>query len=198
MELKDAIMNRRSIRNYAKKEVPMHLIGEIMEYARFAPSAGNIQNWKFVVVTDAKKKKEIAEACLGQYWMTKAWAYIVVCNDYKKVTTLYGKEGKMFSMQDCAIIATYIMLLAAEKGIGTCWVGSFNAAELQRILSLPEEIDPEIVLTIGWPEEKKGLPQRNDITDIIFFERWGNKLAAEKPSILEKAKGLLKKEPALS
>ena len=98
MQLKDSILGRRSIRRYKDREVPLSLVGEIIELAKHAPSSGNLQNWRFVIVTDMKKREKLAEASLEQYWMVEAPIHIVVCNDYEKVKEHYGKMGRMYSI----------------------------------------------------------------------------------------------------
>lgn len=195
MKLKDAILERRSIRRYKNTPIEPHVIGEIIDVARFAPSAGNLQNWMFIVVTDPAKKQELATACLEQNWMIQAPVLLVICNQYKKVTKLYGKLGKMFSIQDCAIIATNVMLLAKAKGLDTCWVGAFDNEALQRILDIPEDADPEIILALGYSNEEKHEPtKREEINNLVYFEKWGNKMANfSKEGLLDKVKGILKK-----
>ncbi len=192
MEVNEAIKSRRCVRKYKPDKVSMHLVAKILDAARFAPSAGNTQNWWFVIVTDIEQKKRIAEASANQLWMTTAPLYIVICNDYKRLVELYGASGKMFSIQDCAVIATYIMLLAKENNLDTCWVGSFDPEKVQKILKLPEYIDPEIILTIGYSDELKVKDAvRNEIEDMTFFNAWGDKEHTEpKPKLKDKLKSL--------
>ncbi len=179
MQLKDAILKRRSIRRYKDKDVPVSLVGDILEVAKHAPSSGNLQNWKFVIVTEAEKREKLAEAALEQYWMVEAPIHIVICNDYEKVKDHYGKMGRMYSIQNCATIAQNIMLLAAEKGLGTCWVGAFDPDAVQRELEIPEEMDPEIILTLGYSNEEKAKPIRLDLRYLCFMEKWGNKIKSK-------------------
>lgn len=195
MELQQAIHERRSVRKYLPKEVPNELLCEILDVARLAPSAYNAQNWRFVIITDKAKKKEISDACMGQHWMTEAPVFIVVCNFHKKLRDMHKEKGKLFSTQNCAIISSYIQLLAAEKGLGTCWVGAFDNDELYRIihhpaLHVPEDVAVEAVLTLGWPDDVKyNAHVRNEFHDFCYFDKWGNKdLKIEKPAIAEKVK----------
>ena len=83
MELQECITERRSVRKYADKEVPLPLIAEIMEHARLAPSAGNSQNWRFIIVLDREKRIKISEAA-NKPWMKEAPVHIAVCNYSKK------------------------------------------------------------------------------------------------------------------
>ncbi len=186
MELKQAISARYSVRKFLDKEVPIDLIAKILEVARFAPSSGNTQCWKFILVQDKNKKASIANACLEQSWIASAPLLIVVCNQHSKATSLYGKLGKMFSIQDCAIISSYLQLLAVDNGLGSCWIGAFDNEAVQNILQIPEDIDPEIILALGYPAEE--MPQRNrsEIEYLTFFEKWGGKT-----NPLEKKKGVL-------
>jgi len=195
MELKESILQRRSIRKYKNKQVKIETLGEILDIARFSPSSGNLQNWHFIIVTDEKKKEEIANACLEQMWMTEAPVYIVICNKFKKVTDMFGKLGKMYSIQNCSIIASNIMLLAKDYGLDTCWVGGFSNESIQRILSIPEDVDPEIILALGYSnEEKISEPIREELNTMVYFEKWGKKQAKFKSSgIISKLKKILKK-----
>ncbi|MBU2638298.1 MAG: nitroreductase family protein [Candidatus Woesearchaeota archaeon] len=189
MELKEAVINRRSIRKYQQKDVPLQAIAEILETARFAPSAGNAQNWRLVIVTDKKKKSEISEFCHSQHWMTDAPAFIVMCNASKKLTTLYKESGKMFSTQNCAIIASYIQLLAVENGLGTCWVGAFEHEKVHRLLNIDDDVSVEAIITIGYPDEEKHSHVRNEFVNFCYFDKWGNKQGSGHGfSVKEKAK----------
>ena len=153
MQLQDAILKRRSIRRYKEKDVPVSLVGDILDVAKHAPSSGNLQNWKFIIVTDLEKREKLAEASLEQYWMIEAPVHIVICNDYQKVKAHYGKMGRMYSIQNCAAVAYGIMLLAAEKGLGSCWIGAFDPDAVQRELEIPDEMDPEIIITLGYSKK---------------------------------------------
>lgn len=195
MELKEAVMARRSIRKYKDKDVPLQLVAEILETARFAPSAGNAQNWRFVIVTDKKKKSEIVDACFNQHWMDSAPVLIIVCNASKKLTTLYKESGRMFSTQNCAIIASYMQLLAVEKGLGTCWVGAFDHDRLHRQLNADDDASVEAVLTLGYPDEEKPAHVRNDFVNFCYFDKWGNKQGPGLGfSVKESIKGLFRRQ----
>ena len=96
MEVLEAIKSRRSIRKYLDKPVEWELIANILDAGRYAPCAGNLQNWKFVAVTDEGRKKSIAEACLRQLWMEQAPVHIVIFAEVEKFERYYGKQGKSY------------------------------------------------------------------------------------------------------
>ena len=175
MQFKEVYLSRRSIRRYKDKEVPLETIAEIIDLASYAPSSGNIQNWRLVVITSTETKHEIMESCLNQGWMMEAPVFIVVCNDYEKVKEHYGKLGKLYSIQNCSNIAFGLTLVAKEHGLGSCWVGAFDEEAVRRILKIPDNMDPEIIITLGYAEEIKS-PSLRDIPNYItFFNYWGNK-----------------------
>ena len=190
MEFKNVYLGRRAIRRYKDKDVSMDLVGEIIDLAGFAPSSGNVQNWRFVVVTDKKKRQDIADACLEQNWMLEAPIFIIVCNNYKDVEAHYGKLGKMYSIQNCAAVSLGIMLAAYHQGLGSCWIGAFDNEAVQRILDIPQDMDPEIIITLGYTDEVKKPALREDPRYITFFNTWGS-TSTNFPSHVEKLKSML-------
>ncbi|MBS3162303.1 nitroreductase family protein [Candidatus Woesearchaeota archaeon] len=192
MQFKEVYLSRRSIRRYKDKEIPLETIAEIIDLASYAPSSGNIQNWRMIVVTSTETKHEIMESCIQQGWMMEAPVFIVVCNDYEKVKEHYGKLGKMYSIQNCSNIAFGLTLVAKEHGLGSCWVGAFDEEAVRRILKIPENIDPEIIITLGYTEETKSPSLRELPNYITFFNSWGKNTFPFK-SHLTKLKQAIKK-----
>lgn len=176
MDIKDAVLGRRSIRGYSDKEVSLEDVAGILEVARFSPSAGNLQNWKVIVVTDAKLRAKLDSICNEDGWIADAPVHLIICNDYMKISKMYEHLGKMFSIQDCAIIATNIMNLAHAAGFGTCWVGSFPADSVKKLLDIPEEgIDPEVIITLGYSSDKPKVARRKEIFEFCYFDKWDKK-----------------------
>ncbi|MBS3095077.1 nitroreductase family protein [Candidatus Woesearchaeota archaeon] len=153
MDLTKAIIERSSVRSYKNKQVKIEEVLEVLNIAKEAPSSGNIQNWRFIIVIDESKIKEISTACLSQSWMSQAPVHIVICNDYQEVIDNYNEYGKKYSVQNCAIVAQNIMLTATDFGLGTCFVAAFDDFALHRILKIPESINIEAVITLGYPSE---------------------------------------------
>lgn len=176
MNIDSCIENRKSIRKYSNKKVDLKLIGQLIETATKAPSSGNIQNWKFVVVTDKKIKDKLVEAALNQTWMKSAQIFVVVCSDTEKVEKAYPKRGSLYATQNCAIAATYMMLKATDLGLSTCWVGAFAPNMVSKALELPPGIIPEVILTIGYAQKDvlKRTP-RIAYKKITHFEVYGQK-----------------------
>ena len=177
MNITNAIHNLRSIRNYSNKPIHLETIGEILDTARFSPSSGNLQNWRFIVVRDKTLRHDLAHASLSQEWMTKAPVHIVVCCDKNIVTKFYGSRGNILATQNCAIVSYSIMLKAKELGLGTCFVGMFDPETVSRILKI-EGMEPHSIITLGYPEDPKlgyREPCRESLDKFIFFDKFGSK-----------------------
>jgi nitroreductase len=174
MDVLEALATRRSIRKYLDVPVEWDKIGQVLEAGRLAPSAGNLQEWRFIVVTKHETRKEIAESALSQHWIETAPVHIVVVALTEKVKIHYGMRGeRLYTIQDCAACATYMMLAAHELGLGSCWIGAFDEAKLQRILNLPDEVRPQMLLTVGYADEKPHMPPRYPINNLVFLENYG-------------------------
>lgn len=178
METLDTISLRRSVRKYKPDTVPWDIIGQLVIAARDAPSSGNLQNWRFIIVEDQEKRNSIAEACLHQMWMCEAPVFIVLCADIDKATRFYGIRGeKLYSIQNCAAATQNILLAATDLGLGSCWVGAFDEEKLKDILNIPENVRPQSIVTIGYPEETpKDPPWKHDLYTICFLEKYGGRV----------------------
>ena len=173
MTVEDAIKTRYSVRSYSDRAIEAEKIHQVLEAARLAPSAGNRQEWRFVVVTDKNKRVQLAEAAAGQMFVSRAPCVIVCCaeTDFHEM-----KCGQLTYPIDLAIAIDHMTLRAVELGLGTCWIGAFYEAEVKRVLNIPEAIKVVELLPIGYPADK-GQPRkkRHDLNKIASYENWGEK-----------------------
>ena len=177
MEVFDAIRSRRSVRKYKDKQVPWDNIVTIMQAGKYAPSAGNLQNWKFIYVKTDAKRQAIAKACLGQDWMEPAPVFIVVVAEPEKAERYYGTRGaRLYTTQGCAAAIQNMLLTAHSLGLGTCWIGAFDEDGLSSTLGIIEEVRPQIVLTIGYTNVKPLMPTRYKLENVVFLEKYGNRM----------------------
>lgn len=153
MDLFEAIYKRQSIRAYdSERSVSDEKIFKILGAACQAPSAGNIQPWRFVVVRDESLKKALAWAALGQRFIAQAPVVIVVCADLEASERGYGRRGTdLYALQDTAAATQNLLLAAWAEGLGTCWVGAFDEKETAEVLKLPSEIRPVAIIPVGYP-----------------------------------------------
>lgn len=177
MDCFKAIVMRRSIRKYMDSPVEWDKIGTIVRAGQHAPSSGNLQNWKFIVVTEEAKRKALAEASLQQYWMATAPVHIVVCGIPKWTADFYGTRGeRLYSTQNCAAATENMLLTATALGLGSCWVGAFEEEMVRRALGIPSYARPQAIITIGYSDEKVPPPQYYALENITFLEVWGNRI----------------------
>ncbi len=175
MDVDACIRGRRSCREYLDKNVPLDVVGDVLEAGTYAPSAGNKQNWQFIVVTDEDKRNRIAQLCKNQDWMIEAPVHIVICNDADAIKNNYPDRGEIYATQNCAVAAGLMMLKAEDVGLGSCWVGGFDAVGIRNLLEIPENIIPELILTIGYPNRMDKEAERISVNLVTFFDKYGKK-----------------------
>jgi nitroreductase len=177
MELNKCILERRSIRKYLDVPLDISKVTDLIDAAMHSPSAGNLQTWRFIIVVDSDIRQKIAGCCLDQEWIAKAPVHLVICSDLSKTKEFYGLRGERFyAIQDCAAAAMTILLKAYEMGLGSCWVGAFDEESLKRILNIPLTSRPQVVLTLGYADEKPKPSTMYNIKDITYFNSYGGKI----------------------
>ncbi len=173
MDVLEVIFTRRSVRRYRDIPVEWDKVGKILEAGRSAPSAGNLQGWKFVVITDPAKIKLLAEAALQQYWMASAKVHIIVVAQFEKARRFYGIRGeRLYAVQDCAAACQNMLLAAHFLGLGACWIGAFDEDSVKRTLGVPEEARPQAIITLGYPDEEPPVPTKYKLEQVVMVERW--------------------------
>lgn len=175
MQLDKCLYERRSVRNYEDKHISWSMISDILDAARQSPSSGNVQNFRFIVIQDEKRRKEISKIAFNQEWISKAPVHIVVCGDLKSIRIMYGKRGEeLYTIQNCSIAAYSIMLKAFDLSLGSCWVGAFDDKKLSEFLKLPKDVIPFCIITLGVKKGPKEESKRHPQEYFISFEEYGN------------------------
>ena len=146
----DLARSRYSVRNYQDRPVEEEKLGYILECGRIAPSAANFQPWHIIVIRDDRKRAELAST-YNRSWFIQAPVVLVICGDHK--AGWKRADGKDHTDIDAAIITDHLTIAAAEQGLGTCWICNFDLALSRKILSLPENIEPVVYLTLGYPAD---------------------------------------------
>lgn len=171
MDVFEAIRERRSIRKYLDLPVEWDKVGSILEAGRLAPSAGNLQAWKFVVVRDLNKRKLLAEAAGQQYWMEQAPVFIVIVGVFNKHERFFGQRGKeLYVIQDCAMAAMHMMLAAHALGLGSCFVSALQEEKVGEIILMRGGARPMGIITIGYAAEKPPMPLRYRLENFCYLE----------------------------
>jgi nitroreductase len=173
--------SRRSVRRYQTKPVERQKIEVCLEAARLAPSAENVQPWRFLVVDDPALKDRLAEeAFSGIYSMSRfarhAPVLIVVLARLDLVANRIGSQiqGVSFYLIDIGIAGEHLVLQAEELGLGACWIGWFNARRARRLLKIPRRYKMVCFLALGYPESKSAAEKkRKPLGEIAWFNRVG-------------------------
>ena len=168
MDILEIIKNRRSIRSFQNKKISEDIVDKVIEALIWAPSAGNLQSRKFYFIFNQEIKEKLVEAA-SQDFISEAPLVIVGCAD-EKTSSKYGERGKnLYSICDVSAGIQNMMLLAQEKGLGTCWVGAFDEKKVSKILNLPGDLKPIVIIPVGYPAEKPGAPARVSKKEAIEF-----------------------------
>ncbi len=173
METLECIKTRRSVRKYLDKPVEWDKITKILDAGRLAPSAGNLQNWKFIVTRKDNIKTKLAEASFQQKWMEEADVHITIVAEPEKASQFYGTRGeRLYTIQNCAAAIQNMLLAANDQGLGSCWVGAFDEDLVRRALKLPEHVSPQAIITIGYADEKAEMPIKKRIEHVVYIDKW--------------------------
>jgi len=194
MDVSECIRTRRSIRRYFDIPVPFEYVAQILDAGIHAPTAGNLQAIKFIVVTDEQKKLKIADACMTQSWISTAPVIIIICSEAEKLDRMYGLRGKkLYSTQDCTCAAENMLLEAHNLDLGACFVSAFENEPLADILDIPKDIIPMVIIPLGYPDEQVPKPSKYELRDVTFFNNWDNKDVSTPWPLIKFAKPLEKK-----
>lgn len=173
MDVLEAVKGRRSIRAFKNQDVPAEIVEKLIDAARRAPSAGNIQPWEFIIVRKPKIKRRLVEAALDQVFIEEAPVVIVVCANEVRSSQGYGARGEtLYCIQDTAAAIQNIHLTAYSLGLGTCWVGAFSEEEAREILNVPHGIRPVAIIPIGYPAKAPTARGRRPVSQMVHYERF--------------------------
>ncbi|MGB5101332.1 MAG: nitroreductase family protein [Methanothrix sp.] len=168
MNLMQAIRARRSIRNFQDRSVEEEKLLAVLEAGRLAPSARNMQDWRFIVVRDAATRQKLAEAARGQQFVGQAPVVIAACGTSDLVMTC----GQPAYTIDVAVAVDHMTLAAASLNLGTCWIGAFYEEKVKEILGVPPEIRVVALLPLGYPAEETSPQARKSLDEIVAWEHW--------------------------
>ena len=169
MDVFEAIQQRYSVRRYHPQPVEAEKLERVLEAARLAPSAGNRQEWRFVVVTDEQTRQQLTEAASGQAFVGQAPVVIAACAETDERTMMCGQASYPI---DVAIALEHIALQATEEGLGTCWVGAFDEAAVKELLDIPTAIRVVELMPLGYPADQPKPKQRLALDEIVSHEKW--------------------------
>ena len=209
MDLKTAILTRRSARSF-KEDIPVpdSIIQEMLQMAQAAPSGGNGQSHLFGIIREKSTKTALAEAAGGQMWIASAPVVIACCArlpvnfrelppddfgltvdrlrwgdsllDYIMKYPEWNEAAMLLANSVPLIPAEHLFLTEGSPGLSACFVGWLDIKKAGNILALPENIACLFLMPVGYPKEEPGPKELKNISEISFFESFGNDADEEK------------------
>lgn len=167
MELKQAIMERRSTRSYTDRALTRAEIETILLAGINAPSACNMQSWHFYVVADEKEREKFRGVCAD--WVASAPVVIIVCTDKSAIEARFGERARKFPVQDTALAMENMLLCATDMGLGGCIIGAYNQDACVKAFDIPDNHVVVALLPIGEPAEKIPPRERKPLEDVVTF-----------------------------
>ncbi|MFP4562387.1 MAG: nitroreductase family protein [Spirochaetia bacterium] len=170
MDIYEAIRTRKSVRKFLGKQVEDDKLNRILEAGRLAPSARNLQEWRYLVVRDDELRRGLIDAAAGQRFVGQAPVVIVCCAETDGHVMRCGERCYPI---DVAVSVDHMTLAAAAEGLGTCWIGAFYQDQVKHLLGIPEEIRVVALLPLGYPADPKPIEKsRMGLDEFVRYERW--------------------------
>lgn len=182
MDLFEAIKARKSVRRYLPTPLPAGRLDQIFTAVQLAPSWRNGQCWKFVVVDEPEKKKQLIRctSVFNQSWLGQEYALVVACGDPAHSGF---RNDQSYYLVDVAIAMEHLVLAATALGLGTCWIGAFDEQKVKSLLKIPPEYRVVALTPLGYPAEEEGLVgkitqgivksrRRKPLSDVYVMNQW--------------------------
>jgi len=198
------IRNRRSVKKFSSRKVPGNILRRVLEAAIWAPSAHNVQPWRFVVINDCNLKQSLAKS------MADEWAkdlardgvspnvskglveaskerfvqapVLIIASLTMEEMDKYPDEKRqefehLMATQSLAASVQNILLVAHSEGLGSCWFCAplFCQDVVRKVLGIPLDVEPQALITIGYPSERPDPPPRKPLEEVVFRDRWGGR-----------------------
>ncbi|MHB8473660.1 MAG: nitroreductase family protein [Gammaproteobacteria bacterium] len=165
------VRHRHSVRKYqTDMPVEREKLHAILEMACAAPSAGDLQAYHIEVVTSADERDALRRAAEDQHFIGEAPVCLVFCTDAARSAQQFGPRGaELYSVQDASIAAAYAQLAIVAAGMGSTWVGNFDAEQVRKALGITTDLVPIALLSLGYPAELPEATARRRIDEVVKF-----------------------------
>jgi nitroreductase len=170
MDFIDLINARYSCRAYRSDPVPGDDLAHVLEAARLAPTADNRQAFGVVVITVAGREAELRRVYKPD-WFVQAPLVLAVCGVRGREWTR-RTDGWSALEVDAAIVTDHMVLAAADRGLGTCWVCAFDPVAAREVLGVPDGVEPIAFTPLGLAADSQGERKRRGLNELVHGERW--------------------------
>ncbi len=173
MEFYEVMSKRRSVRKFSEKKIAPEILERVLDAGRLAPSAVNLQPWRFVIIRSPETRRALVECTRGgkQAHLGMGDLCIVACGHEDDCYQRQGNYMKSFAI-DVAIALDHMMLAAAAEGLGTCWIGAFNEDAVKELLQIPNPWRVVGMTPLGYPAESPPFRGRKGMQEIVCHEKW--------------------------
>ncbi len=171
MDFQQLIAARRSVRAYRPDPVPDPLLREVLEAARLAPSACNRQPFRVLVIHTKGREADLFRI-YPKEWFVQAPLVLAVCAVPTEAWVRSRYDGWSAAETDATIATDQMLLAAADRGLGTCWIAAFDPEAAREVLDLPEDVVTVSFTPLGWPADTPGPKERKPLEDLVHYERW--------------------------
>jgi nitroreductase len=158
MDFTKVIETRRSVRRYQNRNIPQNVLEKIMHAAVVAPTGQDTQTWHFFLVRDQDLKNRLVTEATTQKFIKKAPVIAVCCDDKRE--KVY-KRDEVYLI-DTVIAIDHMILAARNRGVGTCWVGSFDKEKVRKILNIPDHMEVHMLVPMGYPEKTGAFKEKKE------------------------------------
>jgi len=158
-EGRELLKRRRSIRQYSSEVIETETLQDVFEQCRYVPTSCNSQAYMYMLIRDKKQISLLSEV--------RGSSSAPIGRAPLSVVVYVDRELTKRPEQDGSIASTYLLLAAAQTGLGTCWIGGMDTEEVKDIINLDHRYHISMISPIGWPEEVKSLPERRTIAEMV-------------------------------
>ncbi|WP_286146868.1 nitroreductase family protein [Neopoerus faecalis] len=169
MEVMEALKGRQSVKSYLPTPVEEEKLQKVLEAGRLAPSSYNSQCRKFIVVTDPAVKKAIHDKAGTQPMIEQAPVVLVLCATPDTEHEDAMPCGEVKHPIDMALSGAYMMLEAYDQGLGTCWLGAFNADAVKEVLHIPADVKVVTMIPLGYHDGTQPRRDRKPVDEIVSY-----------------------------
>jgi len=167
LDTHSCILSKLDVRDFSREEVPYEIKMKVLEAARATGSGLNIQHWRFILVSKPNNIKKLAQDSTSGKWVSKADFAVIVLTNPK-----YN-----FHILDAGRVVQDMQLAAWNSGVVSCLFTGMDDEDLRRDFSIPEHMQPSVVVGFGYPARKiSGKKSRLPLSEIVFLEKYGRKI----------------------
>lgn len=169
MDFSQLVRTRYSVRAYKSDPVGEDELRQVLEAARLAPTASNMQPFQLIVIQTQGREEELRRI-YDRDWFVGA--PVVICACGIPGGAWIREDKKNYAVVDVAIVMDHLILAATDLGLGTCWIAAFNEQATREILGLPKEVEPIAFTPLGYPADQPKPKERKPLEELVRYERW--------------------------